>query len=258
MCFTSDASPPIAPISGAAIDNLSLELTAADGNRLAAFRAFAAAPSGAGMIVLPDVRGLFGYYEELALRFAEIDIDAISIDYYGRTAGASRRDAEFEYVPHTRQTTWAGLQADIGAAADELRAKGDISSLFTVGFCFGGRASFLSATIPDVELSGVIGFYGWPVGASRNDTPAPADVAGLFRAPVLGLFGGADKGIPASAVSTFDDALTAASVEHRLVTYDAAPHSFFDRTQEQFADESAAAWAEIRDFVATNTSSRNA
>ena len=81
MCFASDALPPIAPISGAAIDNRSLELTAADGNRLAAFRAFAAVPSEAGMIVLPDVRGLFGYYEELALRFAEIDIDAISIDY---------------------------------------------------------------------------------------------------------------------------------------------------------------------------------
>jgi len=253
MCFAANAQPPIEPIAGAAVDSRSSELTAADGNRLAAFRAFAARPSRAGIIVLPDVRGLFHYYEELALRFAEVGIDAIAIDYYGRTAGPFRRDADFEYLPHTEQTTWAGLQADILAAAADLRAGSDISALFTVGFCFGGRISFLSATVPQLDLAGVIGFYGWPVGASRNDTPAPADLAGRFGAPVLGLFGGADTGIPASAVATFEEALTAASVEHRLVTYTGAPHSFFDRSQARFADESAAAWAEIRTFVAVHT-----
>ena len=87
------------------------------------------------MLILPDVRGLHPYYEELALRFAEHGVDALAIDYFGRTAGASRATTTFEYMPHVNQTTWAGLKADIRAAVDELRspAGGGGASLFTSG-----------------------------------------------------------------------------------------------------------------------------
>ena len=148
MCFDHDSQPPIAPIAGAAVDSHSLELTAADGNRFSAFRADAASPSGTGIIVLPDVRGLFPYYEELALRFAEAGIDAIAIDYFGRTAGVGTRDGSFEYMPHVHATTWAGLQADIAAAAEHLRTERGVTALFSVGFCFGGRMSMLLAGLP--------------------------------------------------------------------------------------------------------------
>jgi carboxymethylenebutenolidase len=250
MCFDLDSHPPIAPIEGGALDAGRLTLTAADGNVLAAFGARATEPTGAGMLVLPDVRGLFPYYEELALRFAEAGIDALAIDYFGRTAGARPRDASFEFMPHVERTTWAGLAADVRAAAAFLRSPdgGAVRSLFTIGFCFGGRLSFLAATL-GLDLAGVVGFYGWPVGASRNDTPAPADVAAAMASPVLGVFGGADAGIPASAVDAFGSALRAAGVEHRLVTYPDAPHSFFDRKAVDFAEASAAAWAETIGFV---------
>lgn len=252
MCFNHDSQPPIAPIAGASIEHEHMELAAADGNRFAAFRALAEAPTGAGIIVLPDVRGLFGYYEELALRFAEIGVDAIAIDYFGRTAGATRRDAEFEYMPHVERTTWAGLRADSAAAADELRSGGRVESLFSVGFCFGGRLSFLLATVKDLRMAGVIGFYGWPVGPSRNDTPAPVDEVVRMQAPLLGIFGGADQGIPRDAVASFEGALEQAAVPHRIVTYDGAPHSFFDRRQEDFSDASEAAWAEVRTFIGSD------
>ncbi|HSG85077.1 MAG TPA: dienelactone hydrolase family protein, partial [Candidatus Limnocylindrales bacterium] len=227
MCFDPDAHPPIAPIAGGALESGRIELTARDGNRFAAFGARAAAPTGAGMIVLPDVRGLFGYYEELALRFAEHGIDAVAIDYFGRTAGLGARDAGFDHMPHVERTTFAGLSADVEAAADHLRSAegGAVRSLFTVGFCFGGRMSFLSATL-GLGLAGVVGFYGWPVGASRNDTPAPADVARECACPVLAIFGGADRGIPPEAIATFRTALTEAGVPKRIVTYEDAPHSF--------------------------------
>ncbi len=55
-------------------------------------------------MVLPDVRGLHPFYEELALRFAEAGVDAIAIDYFGRTAGVGKRGADFEYMPHVGQT----------------------------------------------------------------------------------------------------------------------------------------------------------
>ena len=115
MCFDHDSRPPIAPIAGGALDSMPLVLTAADRNRFAAFRARASEPTGAGVVILPDVRGLHPYYEELALRFAEHGIDALAIDWFGRTAGPEPRGDDFDYSPTSAQTTWAGIRADITA-----------------------------------------------------------------------------------------------------------------------------------------------
>jgi carboxymethylenebutenolidase len=249
MCFAHDSQPPIAPIAGAAVEHRPVVLEAGDGNRLAAFHALAERPMGVGMLVLPDVRGLFSYYEELAMRFAEHGVDALALDYYGRTAGAQRRDASFEAAAHTERCTWAGLQADAAAGAAALREDGRVERLFAVGFCFGGRLAFLLSSLAGLGLAGVIGFYGWPVGAFRGGTPAPIDEAPRMRAPLLGIFGGADRGISADDVAAFERALAAAGVEHRLVTYSDAPHSFFDRKATEFADASSAAWSEVLAFV---------
>jgi carboxymethylenebutenolidase len=253
MCFDHDSRPPIAPMAGAAVDGREVELTASDGNRFAAYSADAVSPTGAGIVILPDVRGLHEYYRELALRFAEAGVDAIALDYFGRTAGIGPRGDDFEYMPHVHQTTWAGISADAIAAATALREERPISTLFTVGFCFGGRMSFDMATVPDIAADGVIGFYGIPVGSGRNDAPAPADVAWQMQCRVLGLFGGDDGAIPAESIAAFDKALSAAGVEHHIVAYPGAPHSFFDRKQAEFADASAAAWQEILTFIRTNT-----
>ncbi len=147
MCFDLDSRPPIEPIAGGSLDHEDLVLTAADGNRFAAFRARAARRSGAGIVILPDVRGLHPYYEELALRFAETGTDAIAIDYFGRTAGAAKRDGDFEYMPHVGQTRIEGLQADVAAAVETLRADGRVRALFATGFCFGGRLAFLDSDL---------------------------------------------------------------------------------------------------------------
>jgi len=250
MCFDHDSHPPIRPIAGAALEAGNLTLTSADGTAFNAFRARATHPTGAGMIVLPDVRGLFPFYEELALRFAEQGVDAVAIDYFGRTAGTASRPSDFEYMPHVSRTTFAGVSADTAAAAAYLRSAdgGGATHLFTIGFCFGGRLSFDAATL-GLGFAGVIGFYGPPVGPGRNDAPAPADVADRCGCPVLGLFGGADPAIPAESVSAYDAALARAGVEHKLVTYDGAPHSFFDRKAADHAAASEAAWTEVLAFV---------
>jgi carboxymethylenebutenolidase len=252
MCFDHDSRPPIAPIAGGALDGHLVTLTAADGNRLAAFHARAAGPGGAGVVILPDVRGLHPYYEELALRFAEHGIDALAIDWFGRTAGVARREAGFAYMPHVMRTTWAGNAADIGAGVAAVRTadggRQGPSRVMTIGFCMGGRMSFLAGTL-GLDLAGVIGLYGTLEGPWRNDAPAPLDRVGDIASPVLGLFGGADEAISAHAVADFDAGLTAAGTPHRIVTYAGAPHSFFDRKAADFADASAAAWDEILAFV---------
>src|SRR5438094_5041446 len=138
MCFELDSVPPVPALSGAAVSHEDLVLEAADGNRFAAFAAVPDESGGPGIVVLPDVRGLYRFYEELALRFAERGIRAVAIDYFGRTAGVAKRGEDFPYREHVEQTTQAGIQADIRAAVDFLREQG-CRSIFTVGFCFGGR-----------------------------------------------------------------------------------------------------------------------
>jgi carboxymethylenebutenolidase len=254
MCFDHDSRPPIRPIAGGALDSQEVTLTAADDNRFTAFEASAAKPSGAAIVVLPDVRGLHPYYVELALRFAENGIDAVAIDWFGRTAGRGRREEGFDYMPHVNATTWAGMSADIAAGAAHARTLGPegARSQFTIGFCFGGRAAFLSATL-GLGLAGAIGFYGPPVGPGRGGMPAPADVADRMEASILGIFGGADASIPPDAIAAFDAALERAGVEDRLVTYPNAPHSFFDRKAADYAEESEAAWAEVLGFIRAQT-----
>jgi carboxymethylenebutenolidase len=183
------------------------------------------------------VRGLYRFYEELALRFAERGYAAVAIDYFGRTAGAEKRDDDFEYMPHVERTTPEGVQADVGAAVAWLRARSS-KSIFTVGFCFGGRHSWLSAAAGH-DLAGAIGFYGRP----------PADVAEHIEAPILGLQAGNDQNIKASDNAAFDEALTQAGVEHQIVTYEGAPHSFFDRKQADYADASTDAWKKTLSFI---------
>jgi carboxymethylenebutenolidase len=250
MCFELDSVPPIPVIRGAAVSHQDLVLEAGDGNRFAAFAASPEEPGDVGVVILPDVRGLYRFYEELALRFAERGIAAVALDYFGRTAGVSKRGDDFEYMKHTEQTTPEGVQADVRAAVEYLRSNG-VRSIFTVGFCFGGRNSWLAAA-GGHGLAGAIGFYGRP-GKGRDGTPGPAQLASELDAPILALQAGADQNISAEDNAAFDEALTAAGVEHELVTYDGAPHSFFDRSQEQFAAASDDAWARVLAFIAARS-----
>src|SRR5689334_21566852 len=241
MCFELDSSPPIRVISGAAVSHDDLVLTAPDGNRLAAFLATPDEPADVGVVILPDVRGLYRFYEELALRFAERGYAALAFDYFGRTAGVSKRDDDFDYMEHVQQTTPEGVQADVAASVERLREAG-CSTIFTVGFCFGGRNSWLAAASGH-GLAGAVGFYGMP--AERNGVIGPTQRAADIECPILALQAGDDQNITAQDNAAFDEALDVAGVEHEVVTYDGAPHSFFDRKYEEFADASEDAWGRV-------------
>ena len=242
MCFDLDSEPPIPRIAGASVSHDDLTLTAADRNRLAAFLATPDEESITGVVVLPDVRGLYRFYEELALRFAERGHAAVAIDYFGRTAGAEKRDDDFEYMPHVDQTTDAGVQADTRAAVEQLGGL----SVCTVGFCFGGRASWVAAASGH-GLAGAVGFYGSPT--RQRGGPSAVERVGEIACPILALQAGDDQNITAEDNATFDAALVAAGIEHEIVEYDGAPHSFFDRKQEEFQAASDDAWARTLAFV---------
>ena len=251
MCVDNDSRPPITPISGGSAGTLDIRLASADGTRFMAHVARAKNPTGAGMIVIPDVRGLHVYYKELADRFAEIGVDAVAIDFFARTAPSDDRGESFDFMSQVPLTKPEALQADITAAAAYLRGAegGKVQRLYSVGFCFGGALSYLQAA-SGLGYAGVIGFYGWPLGLKRwPDRPKPIDAVSRYTCPVLSIWGGADEGIPQSAVDEFDGALKKAKIKHDSTVYPGAPHSFFDRKQSEFAQASADAWKRVRAFV---------
>src|SRR3954468_16317495 len=264
MCFELDSEPPIPRISGAAVSHDDLVLESEDGNRFAAFRAVPEAGSvtgqagdaqledrgaegaaggeiSTGVVILPDVRGLYRFYEELALRFAERGHAAIAFDYFGRTAGVDKRPDDWDYMPLVQQLTHEQVQADVAACVRDLRALG-CDAVFTVGFCFGGSGSWAAAAWGH-GLAGAVGFYGRP--------GRMIDLVPKLDAPILALQGGADQGIPHEDNVAFEQALRDAGKAYELIEFEGAPHSFFDRKQEEFQAASDAAWRRTLDFIAT-------
>jgi carboxymethylenebutenolidase len=256
MCFAFDARPPtppadllLAPIAGGAGAEL-IELRSSDGTRFSAALAESPEGHGPGVVILPDVRGLYSFYIELAERFAQAGHHSITIDYFGRTAGLGPRGDDFEYMPHAQQLRLPQVQHDIAAAIGALKDRTETEHVATVGFCLGGTESFLAATSVELGLAKAVGFYG-VLQASRFDMPSPLERAREIRCPVLGLFGEADHAIPIEQVRRFDSALGEAGIEHEIHVYPGAPHSFFDRRFKNYAAESEDAWRRTLSFLAT-------
>jgi carboxymethylenebutenolidase len=242
MCYTDEARPPLPPISGAAADTGDITLKAADGNELMAHFARAEKPGGAGMVVLPDVRGLHHFYKELADRFAETGIDSVAIDYFGRSAESDDRSDRFEYMPHIEKTTPENIASDTRAAMDYLRSKdgGAVKSVFTVGFCYGGSNS-LNQSAEQPDLNGAIGFYGRP---ARSEP-----FVSRMKAPLLVLVAGNDGATSPQQAMEFKHRLETAGVPFEQHVFAGAPHSFFDRHFAEWKDASDEAWRLILDFV---------
>jgi carboxymethylenebutenolidase len=252
MCFEFDAVPPdlpadIARLAGGAAAEV-LELESGDGTRFSAAFAGAAEARGPAVVIYPDVRGLYPFYIQLAERFAEAGHHAIAIDYFGRTAGLGPRGEDFEYVEHIPQTQSSQIQADTRVALGELAERTGERRAVSVGFCFGGGESFLATTDTELGLAGAVGFYPGLVRA-RWGLVGPMDRAADMHGPLLGLFGGADQAITHDQIDEFSGRLGSAGVEHDFHVYPDAPHSFFDRKQEEYAEVSDDAWRRVLAFL---------
>lgn len=263
MCHDYLALPPAIPAevlqtlsfsaSQPAPSGQRLELISADGTHFAAYRARPTTPNGAGIVILPDVRGLFRFYEDLAERFAQVGVEAIVIDYFGRTAGLAPRDESFDFMDHIKQTKADQIAQDVAAAVANLHqtAGAHLQAVFTVGFCFGGWSSLQQAANGH-RLAGAIAFYGSPT-SPRLGVPAAIERVQEIACPILGLYGGADTGIPTADLDRFDAALTAHGVAHAIIVYPDAPHSFFDRSADQHQAAAADSWRQVLAFITANT-----
>lgn len=251
MCFPPEASPPPAPRRGALADSARTTLRTEDGAEVAATVAITTAADPPGVVIVPDVRGLHPYYEQLVEAVAGAGADAVAIDFYGRTAGVGHRGDDFEFAEHRAAVRDQSLLLDVAAGVRHLRDEG-VGQVYVWGFCFGGRAAFLSGTSPDV--AGVIGFYGWP--AREGDegmSPVGEAAAGRLTSPVLAVYGGADEKIGEQDRAAFDAALDRAGVPRRTRVYEGAPHSFFDKRMGEHTEACADAWREVFDAIGLDT-----
>ncbi len=244
MCYGDDAVPPEPPVSGALGDHGELFLLSADGTEFTTYYAYpAVGRAHSAVVVMPDIRGLHRFYQDLAERFATVGVLTVAIDYFGRTTEiGSPRGEGFPFRHHADQMTPEQVSQDVGAAVAWLREDRDhqVESVFTVGFCFGGALSWRQSAA-DHGLAGCIGFYGRP---SRV-----TDRIGSMRAPLLLLAAGKDEGIPVEEVEQFAEQVRASGVEAELHVYPEAPHSFFDRNAEQYQQECDDAWRRVIDFI---------
>ena len=240
MCHDHDSRPPAPPRSGAVASRESLTLTSADGTAFAAAYAAPEGAPGAGVVVLPDIRGLHPYYVALAERFAEAGVASVAIDWFGRTAGVPEggtRGEDFDWQDHIPRTTAEGIDADIVTAMATLRERhGADLPIVTVGFCFGGSHSWRQSG-GDLGLAGCAGFYGRPslVGEA-------ADRASL---PTVMLIAGADKATPVEDQLALAQRMRDAGADVDAPVYDGAPHSFFDRSYGDWSDACRDAWEHV-------------
>ncbi|OQY90372.1 MAG: hypothetical protein B6D41_09820 [Chloroflexi bacterium UTCFX4] len=251
MCYDVNALPPEPPGEKRNATGRDFVLTATDG---VPFNAYLAEPMDgfdAQVLIYPDIRGLHQFYKELAMRFAEVGVRALALDYFGRTAGLTARDDEFDFMPHVQQMTMPTFYADVSAALAHLQ-NGSDAPTFIVGFCRGGSLALYTGS-QTYKLAGLIPFY---AGLARQIPGADGTAlqeAHKIHYPTLGLFGGDDPGIPHEQIVQLDGELDKANVEHKIVIYENAPHSFFDRKQTEWAEASANAWERVLGFIKRET-----
>ncbi|TFV65526.1 UNVERIFIED_ORG: dienelactone hydrolase family protein [Bacillus sp. AZ43] len=240
MCHDHDSRPPAAPRTGDVAERGVLTLTAADGTDFSAAYAAPADPRGAGIVLLPDVRGLHPFYVALADEFARAGLPTVAIDYFGRTAGPAEqgvRGADFAWRPHVEAATPEGIDADLAAAVDYLRARaGADLPVVTVGFCLGGSISWRQSG-GQLDIAGCVGFYGRP--------SVVGDAATRASRPTLMLIAGDDAATPVADQLALADTMRAAGADVRTVVYDGAPHSFFDRAHGEWSEACRDAWEHV-------------
>ena len=211
-------------------------------------RAYEAVPDGGAstaVIVIPEAFGLNGHIEDVTERVAAAGHRAIGLDIFHRSGGGTAPYDNFEKVlPLFEGLTDDGLLDDIDAARAHLQDAGLAdSSIGIVGFCFGGRTTFLAAVRRPLGAS--VGFYGGGIVTGRfPQFPPLVDQSASLQSPWLGLFGDADQGIPVDDVERLRTTLDEqATVDHEIVRYPEAEHGFHcDQRPAYHPSAAADAW----------------
>ena len=234
--FASSFALAAQPIASSAVMTSAEGLTAgtvkipAKDGELSVYRAMPA--TGANfpiVLVIHEIFGVHAHIEDVCRRFAKLGYVAIAPDLFARQGDVSKLSSMDEIRPIVAKVPDAQVLSDLDAtAAWAVKAsKGNAAKLATTGFCWGGRIVWLYAA-HNPEVKAGVAWYGRLGGEATTLMPKnPIDIASTLKAPVLGLYGGKDTGIPVASVEQMRDRLKSSSSKSELVVYPDAPHAFF-------------------------------
>jgi len=214
----------------------------------------------AGLVLVPDVRGLYDHFRDVARRFADEGFVTLALDLYSRegTPELADMDAIFAWMqalPDRR------VLADIGAAVDHLAARDDVAGdrIGVTGFCMGGQYA-LMASCSDLGLAAAVSWYGMLRYARTSDVKpqSPLEMASALGCPYLGLFGADDELVPATDVEELRSVLEHEKKTYEIEVYDDAGHAFFNDSRPEMYRAVAAgrAWPRALAFLNHHLSGR--
>jgi carboxymethylenebutenolidase len=196
------------------------------------------------VIVIQEWWGVDPHIQDVTQRFAKEGYVALAPDLYHGQVTTEPDEARKLVMALDMEAAVREIQQAISYLLEQEYVAGDKVGI--VGFCVGGGLSLMTG-LNDDRIGAVVAFYGSPL------TP---EQAATVKAPVLGLYGADDGGIPVDSVSVMDEALTAAGIEHQIHIYEGAAHSFFNDTRASSynAEAAADAWQQTLDWFSTHLS----
>ncbi|BDI17017.1 carboxymethylenebutenolidase [Nostoc cf. commune SO-36] len=193
------------------------------------------------VLVIQEIFGVHEHIQDVARRFARLGYLAIAPELFVRQGDVSKLSSIDEIRPIVAKVPDAQVLSDLDATVDWAvkSAKGNADKLAITGFCWGGRITWLyAAHNPQVKAG--VAWYGRLVGEANELQPKyPVDIASSLKAPVLGLYGGKDTGIPLDTVEQMRDRLKESSSKSEIIVYPDAPHAFFADYRPSYREEDA-------------------
>jgi carboxymethylenebutenolidase len=246
----------VQPISAETISTSSEGLTAGDvkipvgDDTIPGYRAM---PSKGGpfpvVLVVQEIFGVHEHIKDVCRRFARLGYFAVAPELYYRQGDVSKLKTIDEIRPIVAKVPDQQVMADLDAAVEfaQKSGKGDVAKLGITGFCWGGRIVWMYAA-HSKQLKAGVAWYGRLVGDPTPNTPKhPVNIAGDLNAPVLGLYGGKDQGIPLETVEQMRTALKSAKVDAQIVVYPDSPHAFFADYRPSYKEDDARdAWQKLQ------------
>ncbi|MEQ1651521.1 MAG: dienelactone hydrolase family protein [Hyphomicrobium sp.] len=214
--------------------------------------AYRAMPASGGpfpiVLVVQEIFGVHEYIRDVCRRLAKLGYIAIAPELYVRQGDVSNLKSIDEIRVIVAKVPDAQVMSDLDAAVAYAKdsGKGDAARLAITGFCWGGRVTWLyTAHNPDVKAGAA--WYGRLVGEANALTPShPVDVAAKLNAPVLGLYGGADDGIPLETIEKMRAACATANKTSEIKVYEGVPHAFHADYRPSYRPDAAKdGWAKM-------------
>jgi carboxymethylenebutenolidase len=221
--------------------------------------AYRAAPDKGGpfpvVLVVQEVFGVHEHIKDVCRRFAKLGYLAVAPELFSREGDVSKMEVPDIISKVVSKVPDAQVMTDLDAAVAWAKktGNGDTSKLGVTGFCWGGRVVWLYAA-HNPNLSAGVAWYGRLSGKATELQPKyPIDVAGEIKAPVLGLYGEKDTGIPVKDVEAMRAALKKADKPGEIVVYPDAPHAFFADYRPSYKKDAAEdGWKRLMDWFKKN------